>query len=254
MRCPRCGRFCKRVEVLDESGRSVAYSDCVNCGRISLDEKVVPERPEVEKKSVFVPIFVALILVISVGMTGYLYYRMIQVELVVEEYQVSYVDLLNNYRFLLNTSSSLEMYYSEIQEMYLVLRGEYSVLEGMYSDLLREKAALQKEFDEIMGFNRSLILENNRTVELSVGGDTTLSYETIYAGYLEVYFTSSVDIFFWVGSSLTEDRYYSRYPPFPETALNGTILVPVYGDLYIFIKNPSEDASASVTLTVKYVY
>ena len=82
----------------------------------------------------------------------------------------------------------------------------------------------------------------------------TLSYETIYAGYIEVNFTSSVDIYFWVGSSVTEDHYYARYPPFPETASNGTFAVPAYGELYIFIKNPSEDASASVALTVKYVY
>jgi len=254
MRCPRCGRFSKEVKVLDESGRWVVYSDCVNCGRVSLDEEAVPEWPEFEKKTDFVKVFLALFLVVSVGITGFLYYRMTQYELVIEDFQVKYLDLLNSYQSLLNTSSSLELFYGELQEMYSVLRGEYSVLEGMYSDLLRENVVLQREFDEIMSFNRSVLLEYNRTLDLSAGGNVTLSYETIYAGYVEVNFSSSVDVFFWVGSSVTEDRYYARYPPFPETTLNGTIMVPAYGELYIFMKNPSEDASASVTLTVKYVY
>jgi len=254
MRCPRCGRFSKEVKVLDESGRLVVYSDCVNCGRVSLDEKAIPEWPEFEKKIDFVKVFLALFLVVSVGITGFLYYRMTQYELVIEDFQVKYLDLLNNYQSLLNTSSSLELFYDELQEMYSVLRGEFSVLEGMYSDLLREKVALQREFDEIMSFNRSVLLEYNRTLDLSAGGNVTLSYETIFAGYIEVNFTSLVEIFFWVGSSVTENNYYARYPPFPETASNGTIRVPAYGELYIFIKNPSEDVSAIVILTVKYVY
>jgi hypothetical protein len=254
MRCPRCGRFSKEVKVLDESGRWVVYSDCVNCGRVSLDEEEIPEWPEFEKKTDFVKVFLALFLVISVGMTGFLYYRMTQYELVIEDFQVKYLDLLSNYQSVLNTSSSLELYYDELQEMYSVLREEYSVLEGMYSELLREKVALQREFDEIMGFNRSILLENNRTIELSAGGNVTLSYEIIYAGYIELNFTSSVDIFFWVGSSVTENDYYARYPPFPETVSNGTFAVPAHGGLFIFIKNPSEDASAIVALTVKYVY
>ncbi len=254
MRCPRCGRFSKEVKILDESGEWVVYSECVKCGRVSLDEEEALEWPEFERKTDFVKVFLAVFLVISVGITGFLYYRMTQNELVIEDFQVQYLDLLNNYQILLNTSSNFELYYNELQEMYSVLRGEYSVLEGVYSDLLREKVALQREFDEIMSFNRSILLENNRTLDLSAGGNVTLSYEIIYAGYIEVNFTSSVDIFFWVGSSVTENDYYARYPPFPGTESNGSFSVPACGKLFIFIKNPSEDTSANVTLTVKYVY
>ncbi len=82
----------------------------------------------------------------------------------------------------------------------------------------------------------------------------TISYDIDIAGYLEVNFTSSTDVFFWIGSSVAGGDYYSRYPPFPETSTGGTFEVPVCATTYFFIKNADEEADASITFSIKYLY
>jgi hypothetical protein len=254
MRCPKCRRFSKEVKVPDEKGELTTYSDCIYCGRILVEKKVIREGPEIERKLDLVKVFLALFFVVSAGLSGFFYYRMVQDGLVIGDLQARYLNLHSSYLSLLNTSSSLESYYNELQGMYSVLRSEYSDLENLYSDLLREKVALQREYDEIMNFSRSVFLEHNRTLDLSAGGNVTLSYNTIFSGFIEVNFTSSYDVFFWVGSSVTKNEFYARYPSFPETATNGMFTVPACATLYIYVKNPNEDVSAIVTLTIKYTY
>jgi hypothetical protein len=254
MRCPKCKRYSKEVKVPDEKGELITYSDCIHCGRILVGKEVVREGPEIEKKLDMMKVFLALFIMISAFLSGFFYYRITQDELIVGDLLAKYLDLHSSYLSLLNTSSSLESYYNELQGMYSVLRSEYSELENLYSDLLREKVALQREFDEITNFSRSVFLEHNKTLELSAGGNVTLSYNTIYSGFIEVNFTSSSDVFFWVGSSVTKDEFYARYPPFPETATNGTFVMPACATLYIYVKNPNADIGISLTMTIKYTY
>ena len=138
--------------------------------------------------------------------------------------------------------------------MYSTLRSEYSDLESRYSTLQQDYTALRGELDDVMNLGKSIVLEDNRTLELSAGGNTTLSYDTFYAGYIEVNFTSSTDVYIWVGSSVTEDEYYARFPSYPDTASSGAFRIPVCATVYIYIMNTSEELDALVNLTIKYVY
>ena len=180
----------------------------------------------------------------------------------------NYFDLAGNYNSLLNTSESLEKYYSELQEMYSTLRDEYDNLGDMYSVLVLEKAELQDDYselegvkdyiqgelDDILSFSKATYLERNASYELPAGENMTLSYNITFAGYVEVEFNSSTDIYFWVGSSVSENGYYARYPSFPNTAFNGTFTIPVCVNVYLFIVNTNVDVGTSVTLTIEYTY
>jgi hypothetical protein len=193
----------------------------------------------------------------SAGLSGYFYYVINQDRLIIEDYSTRYLDLHARHLELTNVSTSLEAYYGELQDMYSVLRGEYSNLEDSYSALMQERVALQNEMhtlEEIVNLNESLLLEEDKTLELLPDGNITLSYDTTYAGYLLVNFTASSDIYIWVGSSVTENEYYARYPPFPNTAVHGSFALPVCATVYINISNPSEEIEAAVTLSIKYIY
>lgn len=256
MRCPNCGRFSKEVRISEGNGKWAVYSECSECGRIFM-ERIEREGSEVKKKTDVVKVLLLILFVISAGLSGFSYYTITQNQLVIEDFQVRYSDLYDSYLTLVNTSSSIESYYNELMDMYSVLRSEYSELENMYAILLQEKTVLQDEFDEleeVVNFGKSIVFESNKTVELSPRGNMTLSYGTIYAGFIEVNFTASTDIYFWVGSSVSENQYFARYPPFPNTEINGTFKIPVCATVYININNPSEEIIAIVTLSIKYTY
>jgi len=89
---------------------------------------------------------------------------------------------------------------------------------------------------------------------LAAGENVTIYYDNDYAGYLEVNFTSTTDVYLWIGSSVGDGDYYSRFPPFPETSKEGAFKVPVCSATYFFIVNTDEEADASITLSIKYVY
>jgi hypothetical protein len=271
MKCPNCGRFSKGVKVLKEDGESAIYSECSYCGRILLDKPEEKSGSEVEKKNDFkkrffsefitktdlVKVSLIILFVMSAGLSGYLYYVINQDRLIIKDFSMRYLELHNNYRALSNVSTSIETYYEELQDMYSVLRNEYSYLEDSYTAIMQEKASLQNELhvlEDVLDLNASILLEYDKTLELSPEGNITLSYDTIYAGYLFVNFTASSDIYIWVGSSVTENEYYSRYPPFPKTAFNGTFTVPACAIVYININNPSEEMEAIVTLSISYIY
>jgi len=257
MRCPNCKKFSKEVKVRDEDGKWSIYSDCLNCGRILVERKDIRMEQMIEGGTDWVKVFLAVFFVLVAGLSGYLYYRVNQDELAMADLQSRYSDLHNNYMSLLNTSSSLQEYYNELTGMYSVLRGEYSDLEDMYSASLVEKAVLRDELDElkaILNLGRSMVLESNMTVELMPDDNLTLTYNAIYAGFIEVNFSSSADVFFWVGSSIDEGRYYARYPAFPNTAVTGTFMVPVVDVVYFTVFNPNEEIETVVFLSIKYVY
>jgi len=268
MRCPECKRFSKEVRVPVEGDEVAIYSDCVYCGRVFVERRKAEEvsapavevvTPEVEvgKKTDYVKISLVAFLVVSAGLSGFFYYRITQYQLAVDDLQSGYLELHGNYLSLENRSLTLEGFYNELQDMYSTLRGEYSNLEDAYSNALQEKAILQQELanaSEVLNFNRGVLLEVNRTLELSAEGNVTLSYEVVYAGFVEVSFNASEDVVVWVGSSVSEGEYYARYPAFPETAFNGTFRVPAMATVYINVFNPNEEVGATVTLTIKYTY
>jgi hypothetical protein len=271
MRCPNCGRFSKEVKVVEDDGEPAIYSERSYCGRTLLSNGEGKEDSEVEKKNDFmkgffsefktktdlVKVLFIILFVMSAGLSGYLYYVINQDRLIIKDFSRRYLDLHNSYWALSNVSTSLETYYEELQDMYSVLRSEYSYLEDSYTALMQEKVALQNELHilkDIIDLNASILLEYDKTLELSPEGNITLTYDTIYAGYLFVNFTASSDIYIWVGSSVTENEYYARYPPFPKTAFNGTFTVPACTIVYVNINNPNEEMEAIVTISISYIY
>lgn len=211
-------------------------------------------RSKVEEKKDLVKIFLIVLVAVLAVTSGLFYYQIAQWELALEEFEESYSSLRSDYENLYNSYSNIEIYYNELQDMYSSLSEEYMDLQNRYTDLQNKYTDLQNEYDEILYFEKRLILEKEKTLNLAGGENTTLLYDTFFAGYIEVYFNASVDIFFWVGSSLIEDIYYARYPQFPNTATNGTFIIPVCSKVCLYIKNPNELMNATITLTITYVY
>jgi hypothetical protein len=145
--------------------------------------------------------------------------------------------------------------------MYQETRMEYSVLQSLHSDSIKDNAelraqkdAIQKELDDTLSFSKSTILANNSSYSVPPGGNMTISYDIIYAGYIEINFTSTTDIFLWIGSPVSEVVYYSRFPVFPHTAFNGTFIVPVSNAVFLFIENTDLALSGEIQITIKYTY
>ena len=163
----------------------------------------------------------------------------------------SYVSLASNYFSILNTTTTLEGYYSDLQEMYSSIRSEYSILEARVRALLEERDSLERELDELLNFSRDEVLEE-AVVDILPEGNITRVYPIQYAGYLVINFSSSADIIFWVGSSVTEGIYYARYPDYPNTARKGSFTIPVLGTVYLYIGNPNDELGTTVSFSVHY--
>lgn len=231
----------------------VVYSDCKICGMIEVENN--------GKNSISTPIKTDLIkatlvflFIIAVGLSGLFYYQISQNQLFIEDIEFRYLDLYDRYLSLFNTTSSIELYYDELQDMYLTLRDEYSDLDERYSTLLQEKEILLSEYDDVINFGKEIILENSRNYTLSPEDNITLTYDLIYAGFIELNFTSSTDIYIWIGSSVTENEYYARLPSYPRTTSKGAFTIPVCATIHIHIMNPNESEEAIINLTIKYVY
>lgn len=159
-----------------------------------------------------------------------------------------------SYLVLSNRSSLLESYYDELTGSYLSLRADYSNLNDEYSDLVKRHYALQREYDEFFNLRKEQTLAKDEVIVLGPGGNHTLVYNLDAAGYVEVDFRASGEVFQWVGSSLVDGVYYSRYPPFPETSKAGIFRVPAASQLYIYLINPDQGKEVEVSLSISYVY
>ena len=215
-------------------------------------------------------------LVIILSGTSYVYFTRYQTStqsfLVYEQnylnFQNQYFYLEENYLELLNTTSTLEQYYSDTRVMYDTLRDEYSDLQKIqaniisenakfqqeYSLALAEKNEIQTELDEIISFSKNETLVANASYELGSGGNLTLIYDLQYAGYIEITFNATTDIYMWIGSSITEGTYYSRYPTFPGTSYNGHFIVPTSKTLYVFLANTDIESTSEIVISIEYVY
>jgi hypothetical protein len=129
---------------------------------------------------------------------------------------------------------------------------QYLDLLSNYSSLVLEKEYFQSELYEILNFKKVFPLENGRIIELQSDGDITLVYNFSYAGYLEINFTSSNDVYFWVGSSI-DNEYYSRYPLWPDVARSGSVRLPICKDVILYAKNPN-DEDITINLTLRIIY
>ena len=244
--------------------------------RARIEEITSGER--IEEKPDYVKIILIIFMVVFGGASAFLYYqvgeRNLEIDAILAVAHENYSNLNDSYRSLesdylslLNTSAALEGYYSDLQGMYSSMRGEYSILEDSYSNLTREQAVLlgdyfalvderdglEEELEGLLTFSEETVL-GNMTVEILPEGNFTLIYDVVYAGYVEVNFSSSVDVLFWVGGSGIEGTYYARYPDYPNTAFNGTFTVPVIETAYLYVGNPNEELAAAVSFMVRYIH
>lgn len=228
----------------------------------------------------------AIIFIVLVGLSGFSYYRLTRQQTLIINLQEDYALLQEDYLILFQMYYTVSDFYNETQDMYATLTEEYMVLGDLYTEALQgkteledmlseleneyntitaelryeyyllrqERDAIQREYDDLINFRKTMFLEENTTIPLEPGGTAILAYQIIYAGYMELNFTSTTDVYIWIGCNVTQDQYYSRYPPFPFTAFNGTFTVPVCQNVYIRIENADPDNPAEVSLTIKVTY
>ena len=123
-------------------------------------------------------------------------------------------------------------------------------LEENYDDL----QASYDELDDIVNLDEKKTLSENKIVYIASDAYTSLIYSTPYTGYIQVDFTASGEIYFWVQSSFT-NTFYSRYPPSSDdTATSGSFIIPVLPDVTLFFVYNPQSTEASIEITVTYVY
>ena len=209
-------------------------------------------------------------------LSAFLIYQTNQKNFLVKDFEAKYSDLAEKYETSINASSVLRGYYNELQGSYDILllnfgdiqdyyedlqgdmenlQNNYLELENLYGSLLLEKELLELELGDIIGFKKRMVLEENKTLVLYAEDNRTLSYEMPFAGFIELNFTSSVDIVIWVGSSVIDDLYYARIPPtFPDTSNGGSFTIPALRTIYVYLYNPNETLETEVVLDINYFY
>jgi len=286
MRCPNCGRYCKEIRVTEEGGEVASYADCANCGRVLLRSGSQNFTRILAPAVILIFGLVAIFffyqafttqnklsdkeLALSVLSDDYAnlegdYYELLDSMSMLNDYYnnltVMFSDLGENFTNLRTRYDSLVGEYDLLQELYTIFNLDYISLQNMYLAQVNYSVTLEKkydnltfEFDRFKNLQEIDILQTDYEIEISEGEHETITYESLYAGYILVNFTSSIDVFFWLGSSVTNGEYYSRYPAFPYTSVNGTFIAPVCETTYLYIENTSSDVVAVITLSVKHVY
>jgi len=205
------------------------------------------EQPEKKKSYNTTTIMMVILIVILSLLNGYMYF---QLNTRTQEYNV----LINEYMLLYNRTTILENYYNNLTVMYSDIRSEYDHLSNLHKDILQEHYNLTAEYDDIFNYKKEIILVSDERISLPIKSNASYTYEIPFSGYVIMNFTATDDIYVWIGSSMVEGVYFSRYPQFPETAEAGSFMVPVAPDLHVFIGNPNEFTDARVTFSIKFVY
>ena len=187
-------------------------------------------------------ILVIAVLILSL-LNGYMYFQLKDYDVLKKEYVTLY-----------NRTTLLESYYNNLTDMYSDIRIEYDQLSNTYKSLLEKHYNLTSEYDSILNYKKELILINNGSIVLPIKSNASYTYELPFSGYIIMNFTADDDIYVWIGSSMVDGVYFSRYPQFPETAESASFMVPVAPDLHVFIGNPNEFSEVSVNFTIKFVY
>ena len=177
---------------------------------------------------VFIILFVSLVVV---SILGYNFYRQNQSLLVI----------ISEYEDILDEKINLERYYNETLEKYYELREEYNVLDERYEKLYND-------YHELIDKEYKYVLDGNKIINIGPEMNVTLNYPVMNNDLLALNYSSTGDIFFWIGSTSLNQSYYSRYPAFPKTSRNGSMMVPITPDLLIFIQN-TESYNVTVTFS-----
>ena len=254
MKCPKCGKFSKELHVTENDGSVIVYSDCAYCGKILRDEEQAKMSSGTQNHTKYLLVVFLFLVVLLSGLSWVLYNQLSERQILTSDLEYRFTELSDNYLVLVNTTTSVKDYYEELQEMYSTLKNEYENLNDRYVTVSNEKSNIERELYEILNFQKSIFFEDNKTIYLPAMDNITLTYDTIYAGYITVNYTSSGEIVFWFGSSVTDDKYYARYPAFPNTTKQGSIKIPVCSIAYVYIINPNNELGVTINLDIKYFY
>jgi len=187
------------------------------------------------------------------------YYGLLSNKVVLEGY---YNDALNMYELIYDNYSDVLDLNAELMDEYAVLQTILSNSTVKYSELHTLYMLLSDGYDNLVlsqenpgNYNDSNILADEENLLLGPEQFLTYTYNISNPGYFEVIFSSSVDIFVWVGSSGSDPSYYVRYPYYPNTAFDGRFLVPIVGDeIYLWFENPSEDTVADIEFSATHMH
>jgi hypothetical protein len=189
-------------------------------------------------------IYLLLGVVITLCLTnGLLYYNL-----------KSKMDIESEFSELYNKSNIVDNYYLKLNDMYFDVREEYKNIYEEYSRTRLEYSLFEKEYNEIWNYKKNIILDKDKSIKLNPKKNVTIIYEVPFSGYIEIFFNSSEETYFWIGSSSIESIYYSRYPSFPELKKSGSFKVPVLPDVIIYIANPSEEKSLDLFFNINFIY
>jgi flagellar basal body-associated protein FliL len=205
--------------------------------------RIIPENINSGKRDKIIIYILLIIVIILCCTSGLLYYNLKNANNLEKE-------LLELY----NRSNQVENYYIKINDMYLNLREEYEYVYEEYSKLNLKNILIEKEYDEILNYKKVIMLEKEKSITLLSKENNTAIYEIPFSGYVQINFTSTDDIYFWIGSTSIEQVYYSRFPSFPDIEKSGSFMIPVLPNLVIFIANPSEESSIDLIYSIKFVY
>jgi flagellar basal body-associated protein FliL len=205
--------------------------------------RIIPKNINSGKRDKIIIYILLIIVIILCCTSGLLYYNLKNANTLEKE-------LLELY----NRSNQVENYYIKINDMYLKLREEYEYVYEEYSKINLKNILIEKEYNEILNYKKVIILENEKSINLLSKQNNTAIYEIPFSGYVQINFTSTDDIYFWIGSTSIEQVYYSRFPSFPEIEKSGSFMIPVLPNLVIFIANPSEESSIDLIYSIKFVY
>jgi len=136
------------------------------------------------------------------------------------------------------------------------LQSSYDSLKSSYDKLEASYVSLQSSYDDlqaIVSLQKSSVLDKDKTVDLDLNETKTISYDTPYAGYIIVNFTSTHYVYLRISSSYSGTEY-ARYP-LEGTATSGFFKIPVFkGITRVIIRNPNYFVTTTVVYTITYVY
>ena len=231
-----------------------------------------------DKAAPFLVIIIIFSYVVFSSFTIYRYGKMNQQEQMINDYEINFDILEEEYMTLFSRFITLTNYHETLIDVKDNLLLENENIRDTYSDqikanitnqmqinqikqenslLIENITQLQDEYDlicedyvilkdqlvrarAIENGNRTVHLEDNKEIYIESNDEIILEYNFEYAGLLIINFTSTDEVFFWIGSSLIGEVYYARYPyNWPETSSGDEIIVPIYGKTFVYLKNPN---------------
>ena len=176
------------------------------------------------------------------------------IKLLYNDLYVDYNDLLETYSGLVDELDSVHLLYSNSTAKYHDLQNDYLLLLEDFDELKNNYSEILLEIDNLKNFQLIDVLASQENIQIYPSDTVSISYNISYAGILEISYSSTVEIFVWVGSSKAIPNYYARYPAYPNTSYFEEFTVPVAGDMvYMYFENPSLDEIADVNFSVSYV-